>query len=327
MRNFLKTALIVALFISVGANVFMYQRYRNRRVYMTINNHPITQQDIYDRLIQQSGEPVKVQLTQSHLLDDEAEKEKLVPTDAEIQEQFDQQREANWQFARKMTQNPWFEIEAKNEIRQNLELRRLLTAKVPVTEDQIKEEYAVQPAAFDTPDKAYCYLALIHNNSDNLDNIQELMKKGISTDSIQQNYPNDVTFLGDNTASIDGKTTTNLFIFRQPFGSLQNPQMIQNSQMQQIFKMKPSEITVLPAGEFASQGIKNWIVRMVKGEPGHKADLSDPKTHEQIRMVVAGKRATNPKQYMFKLWQAADFRSEDPNDKKYIDSMLRDQTK
>ena len=226
MRNFLKPFLIVALIISLGANAFMYQRYRNRRVYMTINNHPITQQDIYDRLIQNGGEAVKAQLTKSRLLDDEAEKQKVVPTDADIQEKFDQQREASWQFARQMTINPWLEVEAKNEIRQNLELIRLLTAKIPVTDDQIKEEYALQPAAFDTPNKAYCYLALIHDGSDNMDNIKQLMEKGIATASIEQNYPKDVTFLGDSTLTVDGKTDANLFIVQQPFGSKQNSEDI-----------------------------------------------------------------------------------------------------
>ena len=288
MRNLLRTALIVALLISLGANVFMYQRYRNRRVYMTINNHSVTQQDIYDRLIQQSGEPVKAQLTERHLLEDEAQKQKLVPTDAEIQELYNQQREGNWQFARQMALNPWSEIEAKNGIRQKLELVRLLTAKVPVTEDQIKEEYATQPSAFDTPNKAYCYLALIRKDSDNLDNIKQLMEKGISTASIQQNYPEDVFFLGDNTIADNGTNITNLFIVRQPLGSQQG---------KAIFDLKPGTVAVLPAGEFATQGFKNAIVRMVKVVPGHKADLNDPKTHELIRMVVAQKRATNPKEY------------------------------
>ena len=318
MRNLLRTALIVALLISVGANVFMYQRYRNRRVYMTINNHSVTQQDIYDRLIQERGEPVKAELVQRFLLEDESQKQKLAPTDAEIQELYDQQRESNWQFARQMTLNPWSEIEAKNGMRQKLELLRLLTAKVPVTEDQIKEEYATQPAVFDTPNKAYCYLALIRKDSENLDNIKQLMDKGLSTAAIQQNYPKDVFFLGDNTLTDGGKTTTSLFIVRQPLGTQQG---------KAILDMAPGTVAVLPAGEFANQGFKNAIVRMVKVVPGHKADLNDPKTHELIRMVVAQKRAVNAKEYMLKLWEAADFRSEDPNDKKYIDGMMRDQAK
>lgn len=159
---------------------------------------------------------------------------------------------------------------------------------------------------------------MIRKDSDNLDNIKQLMEKGISTASIQQNYPKDVFFLGDNTIADNGTNITNLFIVRQPLGSQQG---------KAIFDLKPGTVAVLPAGEFATQGFKNAIVRMVKVVPGHKADLNDPKTHELIRMVVAQKRATNPKEYMLKLWEAADFRSEDPNDKKYIDSMFRDQAK
>ena len=81
--------------------------------------------------------------------------------------------------------------------------------------------------------------------------------------------------------------------------------------------MKPGDVAVLPPRrEFANQKIKALIVRMVKAVPGHSANLSDAKTHEQLRLAVAMKRATNPNEYMLKLWEAADFRSEDPNDKK-----------
>ena len=105
MQNIFRTVLIVALIVSLFANLFMYQRYRNRRVYMTVNKHSVTQQDIYDYLVQDKGPVVKLVLTERYMLDDEAKKHNLVPTAAEVQDRLNEERERNWQFARQMTTN------------------------------------------------------------------------------------------------------------------------------------------------------------------------------------------------------------------------------
>jgi len=308
MQNIFRTVLIVALIVSLFANLFMYQRYRNRRVYMTVNKHSVTQQDIYDYLVQDKGPVVKLVLTERYMLDDEAKKHNLVPTAAEVQDRLNEERERNWQFARQMTTNPWMDEEYKNRFRQEIETARLLTNDIPVSEDQINEEYATRPQLYDTPAKAYCNLALLKSTS-NLDNVKLLLEKGISPITIAGNYPNEVIFLGDNVLG----TQSNIFIFFQPLGSQQN---------QAIFSLKPDEVKEMPPDEFAREGIAKLLVRMVKLEPGKKANLKDPKTHEKLRQAVAIKRSLPLQQYLMKLWGNTEFTSEDPNDKKYIERML-----
>ena len=314
MQNILRILIIAGLLISLAANLFMYQRWRNRRSVMNINAHAVTQQDVYDYLTNKYGENVKLELVQRYLIEDEAQKRKLAPSDKEVQERIDEQMERNWQMARSMAINPWKAQDVRDTTRESIELTRLLTDGVPVTDDQIKEEYGAHPQDFDTPNKAYVYMALL-KNSNNLENIKKLMTGGVSLETIATNYRDDVIFLGSNTTKdATGKDVSNVFISFQPLGTQQN---------QAIFNLKPDQVIALPPPqEFSSQGITNLVIRMIKVEPGKKADLNDPKTKDRLTQAVAMKRAKNPQEYMQTLWSNAEFHSEDPHDKDSIQKML-----
>jgi len=310
MANIIRNILIVALIVSLATNLFMYQRFRNRRVFMSINGHNITQQDIYDYLVQDKGEIVKVILIQRILIDDAAKKKNLVPSEEEITDRMNEEKEQRWQFARQMSINSWLETEYRARYKQEIEFARLLTADIPVTEEQIQEEYKAQQPAYDTPSKAYCYLALLRNTS-NQDNIKQLLEKNLSPTTIQGNYNNDVVFLGDN--KLDDKANT--FIFFQPFNTKQN---------EQIFKLKPNEVISVPPGQFAQEGFRGLLVQLLKIVPGKKADLNDKKTHEKLKLAVALKRAPNKQQFLVTLWDNAkdSFQSEEKNDRQYIERIL-----
>ena len=304
MRNTVRLVLVVLLLISLAANAFMYQRFRNRRVTMSYNNHNVTQQDIYDYLLQNSGPAVKFNMIQRYMIEDEAKKRGVVPDSKEVDEAYNQMRELNLQFAQQVAAQPFMEPEFKARIKQQIEDIRLRTIDIPVSEDQIKEEYNAQTQAFDTPAKAHTRLALIINISD-IDKIKELMEKDVSPQLIQTNFPSSVRFVGDN----------DVFTFVQPFGSKQNAQ---------IFAMKPGQVQVFPPDVFAQAGAQKLLIRLVDIKEGSKADLNDKKTHEKLREAVAAKRAKPSTEYLNKLWgDGSNFKSEDPKDKMIIDQYLK----
>lgn len=310
MSTIIRNLLIVALIASLAANLFMYQRFRNRRVYMSINGHNITQQDIYDYLVQDKGEAVKAILIERILIDDAAKEKNLVPSENEVIDRFNQEKEQNWQFARQMAVNAWLEPEYRARIRQSMELQRLMVADIPVTDDQIAEEYKARPAMYDTPAKAYCHMALLKPTA-NIDNVKQLMEKNITPLTIQANFGHELLFLGEN--KIDDKD--HCFIFFQPFNTPQNAT---------IFGLKPDQIIDIPPGQFQQEGFKRLIIKMLKIVPGKKADLNDKKTREKIRMNIAIKRAPDQQKFLLSLWDKAkdSFRSEDRNDKDYIEQLL-----
>lgn len=303
MRNAVRLILVVMLLISLAANAFMYQRFRNRRVVMTYNNHAVTQQDIYDYLSQNSGPAVKFNMIQRYMLEDEANKRNVAPDPKEVDETFNEMRELNLQFAQQVAAQPFMEAEYKARIRQQMEDVRLRTIDIPVSEDQIKEEYNAQPQAYDTPAKAHTRLALVTNLND-LSKIKNLMEKDVSINLIQSNLPSSVRFVGDN----------NVFTFVQPFGTKQNAK---------IFDMKPGQVQEFPPDVFAQAGAQKLLVRLMDIQPGKKADLNDKKTHEKLRETVAAKRAKPSAEYLNKLWGSGEgFKSEDQNDKPMIEHFL-----
>ncbi len=303
MRNAVRLILVVMLLISLAANAFMYQRFRNRRVVMTYNNHAVTQQDIYDYLSQNSGPAVKFNMIQRYMLEDEANKRKVAPDPKEVDEAFNEMRELNLQFAQQVAAQPFMEAEYKARIRQQMEDVRLRTIDIPVSEDQIKDEYNAQPQAYDTPAKAHTRLALVTDLND-LDKIKQLMEKNVSINLIQSNFLSSVRFVGDN----------NVFTFVQPFGTKQNAK---------IFDMKPGQVQEFPPDVFAQAGAQKLLVSLMDIQPGKKADLNDKKTHEKLRETVAAKRAKPSAEYLNKLWGSGEgFKSEDQNDKPMIEHFL-----
>lgn len=301
--RFVKVLIPFLLVVSLFANMFMYLRWRKNRPIMTINGVAISQKEVDDYLYNASGPIVKEIIAKRVLIDQAAKKENVVPTRAEIDEVYNNQKEASWQFARKMSVNPWNETDAKNTIRQSLEMNRLRAIGIKVTDDEIKADYDAQPGAYDAPNKARCYLALVLNSA-KLDGIKQLMDQNIDPNVIMRNNPSDVQFLGDN----------NKYTYMQRFGS---------TDYNDVFTMKPGEVKVVtPDDAMKQQGVQAMIVRLIDIVPGHKADINDAKTKAKISLNVAAKRMKPEQEYLSDLWRNKEMKCENPDDERYIEMML-----
>src|SRR5205085_2518920 len=114
-----------------------------------------------DYLEQEAGPQVKAKIAQRMLAEQAAQNEHLSPTDKEVEDDYNAEKERSYVFARTVALNPWRGAELKEEIRENLCKQRLLVKDVNVTNDELQEEYKRQPAAYDTPNKARTQLAVI----------------------------------------------------------------------------------------------------------------------------------------------------------------------
>lgn len=304
--RFVRVLVVVALILSLFGNFILYTKYRSSRAIFSVNGEGVSRRDIDSQLEQQAGPNVKALFVERLLVNQAAKKEGVAPTDAEVEDEFNRRREENWQFARQVEGYPWLAGEAKKQIRQEYAKIRLLAKKVPVTEEEIQEAYRQEPSKYDTPNKAKANLAVVLNAS-LIGDIKQLLEKkepAVSPTVIMQQYRTGVAFLGYN----------NEFTFLQPLG---------NAKVNaEIFKMKKGQVKQFPAGEFARQGAKAILVRMVEVIPGKKADLNDPKTKEKLKMQVASRRWQPWQEYLSDLWANAAFTSEDPNDKKNIEMVL-----
>jgi hypothetical protein len=313
MRFF--TPIIVVLFLaSLIVNMVMYAKYRSRRPILTVNGQSITKKDMYDYLEQNFSPQYKAMQVQRMLISQAAQAKNLAAKDSEVEENYNEQKELNWQFAQRVNSNPWIADESKNEVKMGIESNRLMVdridAKAPITPEEIMEEYTRNNTQYDTPNKARVELAVILNEKHSSE-IKQLMEKGtsekkdlVSPQVIKQNYPTEVFFLGDN----------NHFTVTQRFGTTENAA---------IFTMKPNEVKIFPPSVVpANFGAKAVIIRMEKIEPGHKNDPNkDPKTLERVKTVLASRRG-NFQTVLQELWDKASIVSEEPGDKNNIERVL-----
>ncbi|MCS6775144.1 MAG: hypothetical protein RMJ43_05535 [Chloroherpetonaceae bacterium] len=304
--RFLRVLVVVALIASLGLNFILYKKYRSGRAIITLNGEGITRRDIDGWLEQQAGPRAKALFVQRVLVNQEAKKQGVLPTQQEVEEEFARRREENWQFARQVDMNPWMAGEMKKQIQEELAKIRLMAKDVPVTEEEMREEYRQNPMRYDTPNKARVNLAVVLDASI-IGEVRQLLQKKdppVSPTVIMSQYVNKVVFLGHE----------NRFTFMQPFGN--------NKVNAEIFKMQKDEVRQFPPGEFARQGARAILVRMLEKIPGKKADLNDPKVKEQLRIAVASRRWSPWQEKLVQLWDNAVFYSEDPNDKRNIEMVL-----
>ena len=174
--RFLRVVIVSVLILSLVLNVVLYTKYRTKRSIITVNGEGITKKDIDDYLEQQAGPNVKAQMVQRRMIFQEATKLGVLPTDAEVEDEFNTQKEISWQFAREISGNPWAAGEAKNRIRQQIAQLRIMTKEVPVSDEEIKDTYKQNAMRFDTPNKAKAHLAIVIN-AGQANEIKQLMQK------------------------------------------------------------------------------------------------------------------------------------------------------
>ncbi len=307
MRSLGKFVIGLILVASVLANFVAFKKYRNTRPIFWVNGQGYTQKEFYSFLEGQAGPEIKAKIASRMAIEQEAKKQGLDPTDAEVQQTFDEQKELNWKFAQEMQRSPWKAEEAKNAIREALCKQKLLVKDITTTPDELKDEYNLRAAAYDIPNKAHAEFAVVMDDS-LVDQVKILMSKDkppVNPREIMAQFPNKVYFLGENYT----------YTFVQPFG---HPEILT-----ELFSMKPGDVKVTnPSATDAKSGVKKIVIRMNEVIPGHKSDPNDPKIKEKINTQVALRRGKPWQEKFTEIWGNTKFVSENPNDEKYINMVL-----
>lgn len=301
----LKSLIYVVLIGSLILNVVLYGKTRKRAV-ISVNTQGISQKDIDNYLERQAGQQVKATMVQKALIEQAAKKNGVEPTKEEVDAAYNEQKELNWQVAREVMIYPFAADKRKDDLRLALMQQELLYKDVQVTDEEIKEEYNRRPSYYDAPDKAKTSFCVVLKDGD-VAEIKSMMEKNTQPSVLTAQKRNQVAFLGDNY----------VYTFAKPFA-----EKSKNVAIEQVFGLKPGAVLQLPPSEFQKEGAKAVLVRLDHLELGKKADLNDPKTKKRVRNVLASQRAVPWKEYLNKLWADMKFESEEPNDKKYIESIL-----
>jgi hypothetical protein len=296
----------IVLGVSVLLNAVLIVKIRGRRAVMQVDGVSVSRNDMNRALELEFGPQYKANLVARVLLSKEAVKHRVEPTDAEINEQFEFQKELDWAYAQRLMRAPWLAEEAKAEIKMQIEENRLLTEGIEVSDDEIRTEYQQNHSQYDTPTKAKCAVAVVLTDS-RIEDVRRMLvsqNPPYSPAKIMENYPREVVFLGDNYR----------FTFAQPFGTDYNSA---------LFKMELKTVKVEnPPADLARQGARKVLIRVDEIVPGHRADLTDPAVLKKIKINVARRRARPSSELMSELWQKANLVFDDPADKTNIERVL-----
>jgi hypothetical protein len=302
--RFVRGSVVLLLIVSLAINAIGYVKLRGTRSIFSVNGQGFSKRDLDNYLEAQAGPAVKAQIVERMLAEQEAERKHVLPTDAEVEQEFNNQRELNWQFAMRVDNSPWYADSMKEQIKLELCKQRLRTLDVPVSQDEMQTEYNNRSSVYDVPNKAKCILALLKDPS-SVNDVKQLIANKVEPATIREKYSPNVLFLGDH----------NVFTFIQPFGDTRA--------YHDIFSRHPGDVIQLPpTQDFAQQGIRQMVVRVDEIVPGHKADLNDATTKEKLRVNVALRRSRPWQEILAGLWSACKFESEDPRDRRYIEGQF-----
>ena len=313
----LLTPLLVLLLISsLVFNGIMAMKIKGKRAIFSVNGQGVSRKDMDDYLENKEGPTVKATMVRRMLIEQEAKKKNMLPTDAEVEQAFNDRKEAEWQYAFNVNRNPWLATEAKNDLRTNIAATRLTLNEIPVQDSEIQEAYKAAAPAFDTPDKAYGNLAIITDPNGTDQTTQQVITNlskdpPVSPAAIESQYPGKVRFIGNEYT----------YMFQRPFEYKGNYASKPVNDI--IFKLKEKEVKRLPlTRDIAQIGGRAVVFKALRFVSGKKADLNDPKTKERLKQYVAAKRAKPFEEIMNGIWTKADFQSDNPEDKNYIASLL-----
>ena len=301
----LRPLIVFVLILSLVFNVVLWMRYRNKKTIFTLNHESVTRADMDDYLEKQFGPTYKAMMAQRMLIDQEARRKGVAPSETEINDEFALKKELDWQFASRIATSPWLADESIQEIKQQLEQQKLLAQDISVTEEEVREEYNAHPALYDSPAKAHTEVAAVLNEI-HLEDIRKLMDRNdppINPRTIMQMYPREVIFIGD-----DEK-----FTFVQAYNTEMN---------KDVFTMAPREVKVMLPGDLGKQGARQLVVKMLDIAPGKKANLNDTKTLNRIKMNVALRRTRPASEMLSALWANSQFDSADQGDRAQIEHLF-----
>jgi len=117
-----------------------------------VNGEKITKESLYQKMFSRSGQDVLEELISQKLIDQEAAKQGITVSEAEIQKQVDQfvaeQFPSREVFLMTLQQYQLTENDFRDSMRLDLLTKKLLAGKVQVTEDEVKQYYETHQDEF-----------------------------------------------------------------------------------------------------------------------------------------------------------------------------------
>ncbi|GGH33830.1 peptidylprolyl isomerase [Paenibacillus segetis] len=147
------------------------------KVVATVNGSKITQDDLYEKLVDANGAATLEDLITKELLDQEVAKAKITITDADIEKEFQGYIDnfgSMEALEQAMAQAGLTEDILRENIEINLKMTKLLEPQITVTDDEINQTFETYKDSFNTPEQVRASVILVKTEAEANDIIKEL---------------------------------------------------------------------------------------------------------------------------------------------------------
>lgn len=143
----------------------------------TVNGVEITKDRLYDSMIASGGSQSLDTLINEELINQEAAKQNITVSDADIEEELEMYRTqfgSDEKLNEALTQFGMTRDQLEEEIVQQLKLTKLLEPQVEVTDDQVKQIFEQNQESFNTPEQVRASVILVATEEEAKDIVKEL---------------------------------------------------------------------------------------------------------------------------------------------------------
>lgn len=153
--SILVLSLVFALILS-ACNTSTSAKKADDNVVARVNDEVITKDELYDALVQENGSAVLNSLIANKIVELEAKKQNITVSEEDVQKEVDKLAE---QYGSEEAFTQFLEMygysldEIKENIKMNLNVKKLLEPTIKIEESEIKSYFDENKASFDTPEQ------------------------------------------------------------------------------------------------------------------------------------------------------------------------------
>jgi len=202
-RNVIVSIVIICILVSVVAGFGMV----SQEVVASVNGEKITKKELTDFLLKQSGQEALNALIEQKIIELEAKKQNIVPTEEDIQKEMETYYEyygGEEGFKQTLALSGYSLADFKEDLALNLKIKKLLEPRISISEEEIKTYFEENKSAFAQEEQVKASHILVETE-EKANEVKEKLDKGedfaklakeYSTDTLTKENGGDLGFFG-----------------------------------------------------------------------------------------------------------------------------------
>jgi hypothetical protein len=275
MRSAYAAVVTVIAIVSLLGNYLLYQRYSSQRPLITVNGQVIHRKDLEDRLDYLYSKNILTQMINSDLVMQEAQKDHVMPTDADVQRAYDQVNRANPTVIVQQQKIDPDLIFFKQGLKAELALTNLRTKDVHLSDQEVQEFYQTHLKQFALPEQTNEILVVAQDQID-AQTAQRMLSNNVSPSVIAETKGLRVAGINTQASGVLPEAIGEQLMNGKPgeirtakFGNQYLVAKLQNVSQQQV----PSLASIRPEVEMAAKLAKAPSEQQVMAQLLEKANI------------------------------------------------------